>query len=119
MNEFNYKRSECNISEKKDIFKFFINDIIVKSKELNQNIVFVTFNFKDDIKTPSWRYNFVKDFLKSKNTIHIDLVKIIDDDLNSKNLIIDDYYNKKDLHLSEYGFQLVSKEINKLIMQYK
>lgn len=119
MNEFNYKKSKCSISKKKDIFKFFINDIIVKSKELNQNIVFVTFNFKDDIKTPGWRYKFVKDFFKSKNVIHIDLVKIINDDLMSKNLLIDEYYNNRDLHLSEYGFQLVSKEINKIIMQYK
>lgn len=118
-NEFNYKKSECNIKKKKDIFKFFINEIINQSKLLNQNIVFVTFNFKDDIKNPSWRYNFVKDFLTSKDSLHLDLVKIINDDLSNKNLTLNEYYNNEDLHLSEYGFGLVKKEINKLISQYR
>ena len=60
-NEFNYKNPDV-ILIKKDIFKFFINEIINQSKMLNQNVVFVTFNFKDDIKNPAGDIILLKTF---------------------------------------------------------
>ena len=49
-NKYDYKTSECKIVFKKDIFKFFVNDIILNSKNLNQKIIFVTFSFLEDIE---------------------------------------------------------------------
>ena len=119
LNEFNYKKDECVIDTKKDIFKFFINNIISNSKKLNQNLIFITFNFKNDVTNPNWRYHFVKDYFNSKNVNYIDMAKVIKDDQQKNSLEISNYYNNKDFHLSEYGFILVKKEIDLFIEQYK
>ena len=119
LNEFNYKKDECVIDKKKDIFKFFINNIISNSKKLNQNLIFITFNFKNDVTNPNWRYHFVKDYFNSKNVNYIDMAKVIKDDQQKNSLEISNYYNNKDFHLSEYGFILVKKEIDLFIEQYK
>ena len=118
-NEYNYKKSNCYIEEKKEIFKYFINDIILNSKKLNQKVIFVTFNFKDDVVAPNWRYPFVKDYLLSNNINHIDTAKIIRDNLNKDKSNILDFYNQEDFHLSKYGFNIVKNKIDKFIEQYK
>ncbi len=119
LNNFNYKLSECNINKKKELFKYFVNEIISQSIVLNQNLIFITFNFKDEIDSPNWRYNFVKNFLYSKNVKHVDMLKIIKDDMKYVDLPLSEYYNKEDFHFSIYAFNLVKKEINKIISQYK
>ncbi len=118
-NEFNYKKSKCNINKKKDIFKFFITEIISHSNQLNQNVIFITFNFQDDLSKPSWRYNFIKNYFSSKRINHIDLFEIINLDMKNNNLSKKEYYNTEDFHLSEYGFELAASQLNSLIAQYK
>ena len=117
-NEYDYKKSDCYINEKKDIFKYFINNIILNSTKLNQKVIFVTFNSKGDVIVPNWRYEFVKEYLSSNNLIHIDATEIIRDNLiNAKSNILD-FYNQEDLHLNKEGFNFIKKEINKFIEQY-
>ena len=119
LNEYNYKKDKCSIEYKKEIFKFFIDNIIHNSKLLNQDIIFVTFNFMDDIKNPNWRYLFIKDYFLSKNVNHLDMSQIISVDLNNKDLNIIDYYNKEDFHHNSYGFNLLKNKIDIAIEQYK
>ena len=119
LNEFNYKNSECFIDDKKDVFQFFIDNIISNSKNLNQNLIFITFNFKNDVTNPNWRYFFVKDHFNSKNVNYIDMTEVIKDDQKRNNFDISSYYNNQDFHLSEYGFNLVRKEIDLFIERYK
>ena len=119
LNEFNYKNSECFIDDKKDIFQFFIDNIISNSKNLNQNLIFITFNFKNDVINPNWRYSFIKDHFNSKNLNYIDMTEVIKNDQKKSNFDISNYYNTQDFHLSEYGFNLVRKEIDLFIERYK
>ncbi len=119
LNEFNYKKSLCKVEEKKQLFKFFINEIISKSRILNQNIIFVTFNFMNDVNDSNWRYTFVKDYLKLNNINHIDMTNVIKNDIKKNNSKISDYYNKEDFHLNRYGFSLTKFKIDEFIKQYK
>ncbi len=119
LNNFNYKKSKCKITEKKELFKYFVNEIISQSIKLNQNLIFITYNFRDEIENPNWRYQFVKNFISSKSVKHIDVLKLIKKDMDYSNFPLSKYYNKKDFHLSIYGFNLVKKEINNIILQYK
>ena len=118
-NDYDYKNSECLINEKKEIFKFFINDIISNSKILNQNVIFLTFNFKEDINKSNWRYLFVKDYLNSINANYIDMTQVIKKDIINSSLNVSDYYNNEDFHFSKYAFGLVKKEIDLFKELYK
>ena len=118
-NDFNYKKSECKIENKKEIFEYFVDKIITNAKLLNQNILFITFNFKEDIDIPNWRYPFVKNLLLSKEIDYIDTIEAIKTDQKIKNFDILSYYNEKDLHLSVYGFNVVKKKIDSSIKRYK
>ena len=118
-NDYNYKVSNCYIEDKKEIFKYFIKSIIFNSKKLNQKVLFVTFNSKEDILAPNWRYFFVKEHFSLNNLNHIDTSKIIRDVLKNDYSNISDFYNQEDLHLSKKGFNITKEEINKFIEQYK
>ena len=119
LNEYDYKKSECQINLKKDIFKFFIDSIILNSKKLNQNIIFITFIFESDIMSPNWRYLFVKEYFSSKNITHLDTIKIIKEDINKNDLNTRNYYSLDDFHLNKYGFNVIIKNLDTLIKQYK
>ena len=119
-NDYDYKKSKCNLAIKKDIFGYFIKNIITSSKKLNQKVTFVTFNFMDDVANPNWRYLFVKDYFLSIKANHLDISEIIREDLiNNNNLDIVNYYSPKDKHLNKYGFEVVKKKIDKIIELYK
>ena len=118
-NDYDYRRSECKIDFKKNLFKFFINEIINNSKELNQKIIFVTFNFQDDILESNWRYSFIKNYLSSKNIIHLDTKEILRKHMKKNNLQSKNYYSKEDFHLNELGNKIIINELNTLIEQYR
>ena len=118
-NDYDYRRSECKIDFKKNLFKFFINEIINNSKELNQKIIFVTFNFQDDILENNWRYSFIKNYLSSKNIIHLDAKEILRKHMKKNNLQSKNYYSKEDFHLNELGNKIIIDELNTLIEQYR
>jgi hypothetical protein len=119
LNDYNYKNNHCKAQNKKDLFKYFVNNIVSNAKMLNQNIIFVTFNFKDDINNFNWRHSFIKDFFLLNNINHIDAANIIKIDQNIKKKNISEYYNNKDYHLSAYGFRIIKDEIDTAIKQYK
>ena len=119
LNDFDYKRSECRIDFKKNLFKFFIDEIINSSKELNQKIIFVTFNFQDDILENNWRYLFIKDYLSSKDTIHLDTNEILRKYKKKNKLELQNYYSNEDLHLNKSGNKIITDELKRIIEQYK
>ena len=119
LNEYDYKKNKCKDDFKKNIFKFFINNIVDESKMLNQNLIFVIFSFEENIMNPNWRYLFLKEFFLHKNITHIDTVEIIKDDMKENNITINQYYSNSDFHLSKYGFETIIKKLNSLIGQYK
>ena len=118
-NDYDYKQSKCKIDLKKNLFIFFINEIINSSNKLNQKIIFLTFNFQDDILKNNWRYSFTKDFLFSKNIIHLDTKEILKKHMNKNNLQPKNYYSNEDFHLNELGNKIIIDELNILIEQYR
>ena len=119
LNQFDHKRSECEIDLKKDLFKFFINEIIENTGNLNQKLIFVTFNFQEDILEPSWRYEFIKNYLTSKNIIHLDTKDILFKHMKKNNLQPYNYYSSEDLHLNSLGNEIIASELKILIGQHK
>ena len=87
-NNFDSRLSRCHVDKKKKLFEFFINSTLKETKKYNQKIIIITFNLIEDITNKeSWRYEYVKNFLKQKNIIHIDSLEILKNniDLNSEN----------------------------------
>ena len=119
-NNYDYKHSNCKVNTKKDLFKYFINEIIKNSHELNQKVIFITFNFKEDFNNEkNWRYPFIKNKLLEGNVIHIDSKEIISQHMKKNNLEADNYYSKNDLHLNKLGNSLVTRELEKAIELYR
>ena len=109
--EFDPRHSECEIKFKKDIFSFFINDIKEEAKKLNQKLIIVSFNLKEDfVKNPSWRYNFIRKELDKKSVIHIDSLEILKKVSKSDIKQIDKLFGE-DLHNSEEGFKYIFEKI--------
>lgn len=120
INNFDYKKSKCKSDFKKEIFIFFMKNIIDHAKKNNQNLIFVTFNFQEEINNEtSWRYKFIRDFLKKNDILHIDTKKIIENDIEKNQSQVDDYYSDIDLHYNEKANIIVAEEIRKLIKLYK
>ena len=119
-NNFDYKKSNCEIDFKKDLFKYFIKQINQQVELNNQKLIVVTFNFMEDIgSNENWRYEFIKNFLKEQNVLHLDSKKLIELNMIDNNYTAIRYYSKKDLHLSEFGNEVIFKELTKLIELYK
>ena len=115
LNNFDYKKSKCKSDFKKEFFLHFLQNVINEAKINNQNLIFVTFGFQDEINNkPSWRYEFIKQALQKNNVIHIDTKKIIENDIKKNQSKVEKYYSKIDLHYSEKANKLVAKEIKKL-----
>jgi hypothetical protein len=115
MNNFDYKKSTCKAEFKKKFFTFFLQNIKNESKKNNQNLIFVTFSFHDEINSkPSWRYNFIKQSLKKNNIVHVDTKKIIESDIKKNQSKVEEYYSQKDLHYNERANKIVADEIKRL-----
>ena len=115
-NNFDSRLSRCHVDKKKKLFEFFINSTLKETKKYNQKIIIITFNLIEDITNKeSWRYEYVKNFLKQKNIIHIDSLEILKNniDLNSENP--NSYYGK-DLHNNRKSFNYI---YNKFLESYK
>ncbi len=119
-NDFDYKKSKCSILFKKDLFEFFIEEIQKNTKKYNQNLIFITFNFKEDFKNDfNWRYNFIKEILKNRNIQHIDTKKIILKHKKENKRNIEYYFSKKDFHYNKIANEIISEEVKNFIKQYK
>ena len=120
-NNFDHKQSNCSSDFKKKFFKYYISEIMSISKKQNQKVIFITFNFLNEMKKNklNWRNKFILDTLNQNNIENINTKDIIEINSKLNNIPIDKYFNKEDLHYSELGFELVIKEIMKSIGQYK
>jgi len=119
-NDFDYKKSQCSILFKKDLFEFFIQKIKENTKKYNQNLIFITFNFKEDFQHDlNWRYNFIKEKLKNENIHHIDTKEIILKHKKENKKNIEYYFSEKDFHYNKIANEIISDEVKNVIMQYK
>ena len=120
-NNFDHKQSNCFSDFKKTFFRYYISEIMSISKKQNQKVIFITFNFLNEMKKNklNWRNKFILDILNQNNIENINTKDIIEINSKLNNIPIDKYFNKEDLHYSELGFELVIKEIMKSIGQYK
>ena len=119
-NEYDYKKSECEKKNKIELFNFFLLNIIKDTKNLNQNLTIVLFQFKENMENNSnWRYEIMDNFFKRKKIQYIDTKKLFKKDSKYQTQGIDIFFNKEDKHYSKYGFKITYDEINKVIEQYK
>jgi len=82
----------------------------------NQKLIIITFNLKEDlINKPSWRYNYIKNYLLDNNVSHIDSYKILKE--KSKNDVkeINSYFGV-DKHNNKKSFKYI---VNELVKNYK
>ena len=112
-NNFSPKNSECFYEYKKDLFYFMLDDIISDSKLLNQNLIFITFNFIDDFNQDNvnWREGLVSDYFSSRNLNYINSKKIISEEIILNKTSAENYFNSNDMHLNAVGFDLVIKNL--------
>ena len=101
-------------------FVYFIENLKKEAKQLNQNLIIITFNFKDDInENKNWRYSFIKNLLLENNIKHIDTKKLIENHIKKNNLIKDDYYSYDDLHFNNLSNEILKNNFFDFIEQYK
>lgn len=118
LNKFDHKNSDCEINHKKNLFRFFISEILENAEELNQKIIIVTFNFQDDMTESNWRHPFISNYLSSKNIIHLDTKDILLKHMKKNNLDPSKYYSSEDFHLNQLGNEIISSELKILIEQH-
>ena len=116
INNFDPRQDKCSIEYKKELFNYFLEDIINESKKHNQKVLIITFNHEEDIKSnTSWRYKYVVDYLSEKNIKHIDSLKIMKNNLMNKNEKIENYFGN-DGHNNKKSFRYI---VDEFIKTYK
>ncbi len=114
INDFDPRYSECHISHKKKLFDYFLKNIVEDAEKLNQKIIFITFNSKEDlIKDTNWRYKYMRNYFAKNNIEHIDSLKIMKKNLSEKDEKLEDYFGY-DNHNSMKSFQYIYNEFIKL-----
>lgn len=112
LNDFNFRYSSCKIDKKKKVFEKIIKNLKDDTTENNQRLIIVTFNFLNSFKNKNtWRYDFVKKILKRENIEHIDTYKIINNFSKKNNIKYEKFFNKKDFHYNQKGFELTTNAI--------
>ena len=110
ISNFDSRLNTCSSDLKKKLFNYFFEDIQKEAKKYDQKIIVITFNLKEDLlKTKSWRYDFIKNYLKEKNITHIDSLEILEKKSVKKNENIKDYF-ATDLHNNRTGFEYIIEE---------
>ena len=106
-NDFDPRLDNCHITKKKDLLNYYIEEILKISKIYNQKIVFITFNWKEDlIKKPTWRYKETRDLFLKHNIANIDSYKILKEkSLNNREEIIK--YFGSDKHNNKLSFRFI------------
>ena len=114
INNFDPRKSECQIENKKELFKFFFDDIIKEADKLNQKIIVITFNLKEDLNNePTWRYEYMKNYFAKNNILHIDSLQIMKNKSVEYNEKIDDYFGR-DAHNNQKSFRYIFDEFEKI-----
>ena len=110
------KNSTCLIDQKKELFKFMIDDLVNDAKLLDQNLIFVTFNFINDFQPDSvnWREDFMFKFFEKNNLEFINSKEVFKNYLLKTDESIESLFSEGDMHYSKIGFQLVHDELNYL-----
>ncbi len=115
------KNSTCRSSEKKKLFEFFVSEILKSSRRLGQEVIFVSFNFQEDIETGSenWREFFVSDFfsdlgdkVNATNVRYINSKDLLMAHMTKNSLPASSYFDAQDRHYNALAFSLVIKALN-------
>ena len=114
-NDFDPRLSKCKIDYKKNLFNYFFNDIQSDAKKFNQKIIVITFNLKEDLrKKPSWRYEFIKDYLSENNIVHIDSLQIMQRKSDIYSESFENYFGTDD-HNNKKSFEYIFAEFKKVL----
>ena len=109
-NDFDPRLSKCKINYKKELSRYFFEDIQKSAKKFNQRIIVITFNLKEDLeKKPSWRYDFIKNLLTEKNITHIDALQIMINKSDEYDEKIENYFGS-DAHNNKKSFEYIFDE---------
>lgn len=115
---YNFSASQCARDKKVALLKFIIKDLMKRTKENEQQIIFITFRFAKDFKFDNWRLNEFENILKSEEVVWLDSQNILSQDITD----YDDYlkFYGKDNHLNDIGFSKIITAISReLKEQYK
>ena len=113
MNNFDPRADECHMDLKKDLFSFYVSNILNIASKYNQKIIFITFNLKEDlIKEPTWRYSVIKDHISNNNIIHIDSYKLLKNKSSNNEDKINSYFGT-DRHNNKESFGYIVEELFK------
>lgn len=117
-NKFIPKNSKCHYSFKKELLHYMFDEIIFDAEELNQNLIFVSFNFIEDFiyqDSVNWREKLYDDYFNSKKVKYIKSKEIF----NTKALesSVNNFYSKEDMHLNNEGFRVVIDNLNSNISE--
>lgn len=118
-NKFMPKNSKCLYTYKKELLHYMFNQIILDAEKLNQNLIFISFNFIEDFiyqDSINWREGLFNDYFNSKKVTYINSKEIF----NTKTLqsnSINDFYSNKDMHLNGKGFSIVIDNLNSNISE--
>ena len=112
-NNFDPRMDQCKAKEKKDLFSFFIDDIKKTANIYNQKVIIITFNLSEDfIKEPSWRYNFIKNYIHKSNISHVDSYKILKEKAKNDISKINSFFGT-DKHNNKESFEYIVEELFK------
>ena len=110
-NDFDPRLSNCHIDKKKDLLNYYFDEILSLSSKYNQKIIFVTFNLKEDLlKTPTWRYDAVKNLITKNNITHLDSYSLLKKKSSNKNEEINSYFGI-DKHNNKKSFKYIVDDL--------
>ena len=113
INNFDPRADECHMDLKKDLFSFYVSNILNIASKYNQKIIFITFNLKEDLlKEPTWRYSAIKDYISNNNIIHIDSYKLLKNKSSNNEDKINSYFGA-DRHNNKESFGYIVEELFK------
>ena len=113
MNNFDPRSDECHMDLKKNLFSFYVANILNIASKYDQKIIFITFNLKEDlIKEPTWRYSAIKDHISNNNIIHIDSYKLLKKKSSNNEDKINRYFGV-DRHNNKESFGYIVEELFK------
>ena len=118
-NNFNPKNSNCLYKAKKDLFFYFLDDILDDAEKLNQKLIFISFNFAEDHINAggNWREDLVVDYFSSKkDIIYINSKNILSSKIRGNDEIYR-YFSSDDMHLNKEGFSLILSELKSNISE--
>ena len=113
INNFDPRSNECHLNLKKELFSFYVDDILKIAERNNQKIIFITFNLKEDLlNKPTWRYLAIKEYISVANITHVDSYELLKNKSLNKKDIINNFFGN-DKHNNRKSFSYIVEELFK------